>query len=234
MGARRWVGRHRQQSRFSNPGRFADLLASLPTEPAELSAVARNVIVRYRASGHDLPEHTRNDIHLRWIESLLAIDQCRHRAPLTAPRQVTTRVQGCCRDHTLLCVSVLRAHDVAARSRVGFAGYFADGWHHDHVIVEAWIDGRWQRFDPELADPAPGVPIPTDMTWSPAQGRGFVSAANAWLAHRRGQIDPDTFGVDPAVPVHRGPRFLFNEVIIEIAHRFGDELLLWDDWGRME
>ena len=31
----------------------------------------------------------------------------------------------------------------------------------------------------------------------------------------------------------RGPRFLFNEVILEVAHRFGDELLLWDVWGRI-
>ena len=25
---------------------------------------------------------------------------------------------------------------------------------------------------------------------------------------------------------------MFNEVIYEVAHRFGDELLLWDVWGR--
>ena len=103
----------------------------------------------------------------------------------------------------------------AGRSRVGFAGHFVNGWHHDHVIVEAWFDGRWQSFDPELADPAPDVHVPTDMTLGPAAGRGFVSAANAWLAYRDGRIDPKTYGVDPAVSVHRGPRFLFNEVIIE-------------------
>jgi hypothetical protein len=26
---------------------------------------------------------------------------------------------------------------------------------------------------------------------------------------------------------------LFDEVIFEVAHRFGDELLLWDGWGRV-
>ncbi len=220
------IGGYRKQSRFSDPGRFAELLSSLPVDPAELSAVVRNVIVHYRASGHVLPEQTRGDINLRWIESLLQVDQRRHDAPLTVPRTATERAQGCCRDHTLLCISALRAHGVPARSRVGFAGYFVDGWHHDHVIVEAWFDGRWQLFDPELADPAPDVPVPTDMTLGLAAGRGFVSAANAWLAYRDGRIDP-------AVPVHRGPRFLFNEVIIESAHRCGDELLLWDGWGRM-
>lgn len=37
----------------------------------------------------------------------------------------------------------------------------------------------------------------------------------------------------PGLPGFRGPRFLFDEVISEVAHRFGDELLLWDGWGRM-
>lgn len=227
------VGRHRAQSRFSDPRRFAALLTPISPQPADLSTVARNVIVHYRASGHILPSDTRDDINLRWVERLLETDQDRHVAPLTVPRDATARAQGCCRDHTLLCVSALRAHGIPARSRVGFAGYFIAGWHHDHVIVEVWVGGQWQRFDPELGDPTPDVTTPTDMAWSSAQGRGFVSAANAWLAHRRGEIDPETFGVDPSIPVHRGPQFLFNEVIIEIAHRFGDELLLWDGWGRM-
>ena len=26
---------------------------------------------------------------------------------------------------------------------------------------------------------------------------------------------------------------MFDEVIHEIAHRFGDEMLLWDSWGRI-
>jgi hypothetical protein len=35
------------------------------------------------------------------------------------------------------------------------------------------------------------------------------------------------------MPLFRGPRFLFDEVIYEVAHRFGDEMLLWDAWGRI-
>lgn len=229
-----FLERWRVQSRFSEPGRFADLLEPIPADPATLSALARNVIVHYRASGHALPRWSQGDINLRWIARLLDTDQSRHRAPLQAPRSVVDRAQGCCRDQTLLCVSVLRAHGVPARSRVGFAGYFVDGWHHDHVVVEMWTGERWQLFDPGLSEPASEVPDPTDMTWSPATGHGFVSAAHAWLAYRQGLVDAETFGVDPSVPVRRGPRFLFNEVIIEIAHRAGDELLLWDSWGRID
>jgi hypothetical protein len=35
------------------------------------------------------------------------------------------------------------------------------------------------------------------------------------------------------MPLFSGPRFIFDEVIYEVAHRFGDELLLWDGWGRI-
>ncbi len=224
---------HASHTPYSDPGRHRDLVRAVPTDPEGLSAVARNLIVHYRASGHELPEETRSDIDHRWLEAALSTDQARHPKPLAEPRPVTERVQGCCRDHTLFCVGVLREHGIPARSRVGFAGYFVDGWHHDHVIVQAWLDDRWRCFDPELDEAIAGVPDPTDMALGPATGRGFVTAAEAWSAHRRGEIDPETFGVDPEIPMFRGPRFLFDEVIYEIAHRFGDELLLWDGWGRM-
>lgn len=218
---------------YSDPGRHRDLVADLPADPTGLSAVARNLIVHYRASGHELPASSRNDIDARWLEATLDLDQGRHRAALTEPRDVLDRVQGCCRDHTLFCVGVLRSHGIAARSRVGFAGYFIDGWHHDHVIVEAWIDGRWQRFDPEIEQGYAAMPTPMDIGRCELDGTGFVTAAQAWAGHRRGELDPETYGIDPELPGFRGERFLFDEVIYEIAHRFGDELLLWDAWGRI-
>lgn len=224
---------HAVHTAYSDPGRYAALFGPLPIDPAALSTVARNVIVHYRASGHQLPESTRDEINSRWIERIIAADQTRHVPALNAPRAVGARVQGCCRDHTLFCVAALREHGVPARSRVGFAGYLVDGWHHDHVIVEAWIGGRWQRFDPEVHESLPHLPTPTDIQWDTAGGPGFITAAQAWSAHRNAELDAEVYGVDPTVPVIRGERFLFNEVICEVAHRFGDELLLWDVWGRM-
>ncbi len=223
---------HAAHTPYSAPGAHAALLDALPSDPAALSAIARNVIVHYRASGEELPTETRGDICLRWVEDILSTDQARHPAPLDRPRPPTARVQGCCRDHTLLCVATLRQHGIPARSRVGFAGYFTPGWHHDHVIVEAWLDGRWRRFDPEVEGPLPGLPDPTDIAFG--QARGFLTAAQAWARFREGELDPDTFGVAPEVPMLRGDRFLLEEVIYEVAHRFGDELLLWDGWGRIE
>jgi hypothetical protein len=224
---------HAVHTPYSDPGRHADLLVDLPTDPSGLSAVARNVIVHYRASGHALPVETRDEINARWLEDILSADQRRHPWPLATPRNVTERVQGCCRDHSLFCVGALRSHGIPARTRVGFAGYFIDGWHHDHVIVETWLGDRWLRFDSEVDAPRPSLPAPMDVAPSPLGSTGFVTAAEAWVGYRHGMIDAATYGVGPEVPGFRGPFFLFDEVIFEVAHRFGDELLLWDSWGRV-
>lgn len=118
---------HAAHSPYSDPGTYAELLSALPTDPAELSAVARNLIVHYRASGHELPEATRHEVNSRWVEQILAADPGRHPWPLDRPREVAGRVQGCCRDHTLFCVAGLREHGVPALSRVGFAGNLRRG-----------------------------------------------------------------------------------------------------------
>ncbi len=216
-------------SAYSAGGRWAALLEAVPAEPDALSAVARNVIAHYRANASELPEETRADIHLRWLEAMLDADQQRNARPLAGERAMSERLQGCCRDHTLLCVGVLRQHDVPARSRVGFASYFRPDWNHDHVVVEAWLGGRWTRFDPELAVGA--VPFdPLDI--GAGSHAPFVTAAEAWLGHRAGRIDVETYGVDVGSPV-RGSWFVRSYVVMELAHRLKDELLLWDGWGAM-
>lgn len=222
---------HAVHTRFSDPDGHAGALAAVPADPAELSAVARNVIVHYRASGRGLPESSAQDIHSRWLSVILDRDAERHPGPLAAPREPTERVQGCCRDHTLLSVGVLRQHGIPARSRVGFAGYFSPSWNHDHVIVEWWNGQRWQRFDPEMAEPSAALPNPLDLAAGP--DAPFRTAAEVWLGHRQGSLDIDRFGVDESVPMIGGRWFVRNYVIGEVAHRFGDELLLWDNWGAM-
>src|SRR5213076_2445200 len=134
------------------------------------------------------------------------------------------RVQGCCRDHSLLAVAALRHHRVPARTRVGFASYLFESWHYDHVVVEVWDDGRWRRFDPEIAEPLPGLADPTDIPTSP--DAPFVTAAQVWLGHRGGLLDVARYGAIE-YPALQGEPFVYAKVICELAHRFGDELLLW-------
>jgi hypothetical protein len=225
---------HSAHSAYSDPGVHAAALDAVPAEPAalsELSAVARNVIVHYRASGEQLPDSSAQDIHSRWLATILDLDAERHPVPLAEPRPAVERVQGCCRDHTLFSVGVLRQHGIPARSRIGFAGYFSPTWNHDHVIVEFWDGDRWRRFDPEMGEPTAALPTPLDIPAGPDSP--FRTAAEVWRGYRAGTLDAETFGVDESVPVIRGRWFIRNYVLFEVAHRFGDELLLWDNWGAM-
>jgi hypothetical protein len=222
---------HSTQSPYSDPGRWARLFDEIQPSVASVSAMARNVVAHYRAQAEQLPESSRDDISLRWAEAILETDQRRHDAPLTVERAIGERVQGCCRDHTLLAVSALRHHGVPARSRVGFASYFSTTtWHHDHVIVEAWFDGRWRAFDPEIEAPLPRLADPTDMAL--ALDTPFLTASRVWLGHRSGSLDVTRFGVEQGLGIG-GEWFVCGYVIGELAHRFGDELLLWDSWGAM-
>lgn len=176
-----------------------------------------------------LPRETVGEVNSRWLEVILDHDQARHPVPLHQPREVRSRVQACCRDFTLLAVAILRSHGIPARSRVGFAGYFVDGWHHDHVVPAALLDGRWYRFEPELAEPTALLSDPLDLR----PGVGFETAAEVWRAWRAAGKDLSTYGVDPSMPNKTGPWFAANYLILEVAHRYGDELPLWDGWGGM-
>ena len=219
-----------RQSAYSEPGRHAQLFERVEPTIESVSAMARNVVVHYQAPGLELPRESRPDVDLRWVEAILATDQRRHHAPLDCERPVEARVQGCCRDHSLLAVAALRHHGVPARSRVGFASYLVESWHCDHVVVEIWIEGRWRRFDPEVAQPFPALRDPTDIPLSP--DGPFLTAAEAWLGHRAGRLDVTRFGA-PEHAALQGDPFVHAKVICELAHRFGDELLLWDRWGAM-
>lgn len=219
-----------EHSCFSDPGAYAGLVDAVPTDLAELSAVARNTTIHYRVHMDELPEATCPDIDARWLSSRLRIDQERHHGkPLAEPREPAARVQGCCRDFTLFCVGVLRQHGIPARSRIGFAPYFGDGWYFDHVIPEYWDGGHWHVFDSEVAHRTdlPGGVDPLDVHL----GSDFITASQAWHAYRNGEDDLSTFGVAPDLPYLSGPTFVRNYVVYELAHRFGDELLLWDVWG---
>ncbi|WP_432973191.1 transglutaminase domain-containing protein [Dactylosporangium sp. CA-233914] len=214
--------RYREQSRFSDPGRFGELLDELPEDLAELMAVVRNVVVHYRAAGIAFTGPRLAEIDSRWVAKMLELDQQRFPGPLREPRPEAERVVGCCRDFALLTIAALRRRGVPARSRVGFSPYFAEDWNYDHVVAEYWNGRRWVLADPQL-DPAA---YPFDTADVPL----FITAAQAWTAHRRGLIDADRYGVDPALPF-RGHQFLLDNVLLEVAHRQGDEALLWDQWG---
>ncbi|NEE04504.1 transglutaminase domain-containing protein [Phytoactinopolyspora halotolerans] len=219
-------------SSYTDPSRHAGLLEAVPADISGLSAVARNVIIHYRASEADLPMATRDDINLRWLSALLDADQARHGMPLPEPRAEVARVQGCCRDHTLFCVAALRQLGIPARSLVGFSNYSGDDYNNDHVIVQTYdgVSDRWIRFDPEIETPPDRLPDPHDI--ESGKNAPFQTAAEVWQGYRSGGLDPSLFGTGPGSSIG-GAWFIRNYVLLQLAHRYSDELLLWDAWGGM-
>ncbi|NEA34783.1 transglutaminase-like domain-containing protein [Streptomyces sp. SID13031] len=215
------------QTSYSDPGVHAALLDELPSDIPGLTAVIRNLVIHYRGGGIEFTGDRYEEINHRWVSAMLATDQRRNGTALATPREPFDRVVGCCRDYTLLTVSALRHQGVPARSRIGFSSYFAEGFNHDHVVVEYWNGERWVMVDAQL-EPGPHWKFdPQDMSagW-------FRSAAEVWLGYRAGELDGDTFGVDPSLPI-RGGWFIRNYVLFQLSHLQGDELLLWDSWGAM-
>jgi hypothetical protein len=220
------------QTRFSDPGPYAGLYDALPDDVGGIAAMVRNLLIHYRAGGIEFTGERLAEIDNRWVSAILATDQKRNGTALATPREPIDRVVGCCRDYTLLFVSMARHKGIPARSRVGFGDYFVEGFNPDHVVAEYWNGDRWVMVDAEL-DPA-DPKHPFDVADMP-RGR-LRSAAEVWRGYRDGELDGDRFGVDPnpdlPLKLHGG-WFIRNYVHYQLAHLNGDELLLWDNWGAM-
>lgn len=218
---------------FSNPGRDTARLAQVSADLEGLSAVSRNLVVHYLSYGRNITEETAADINSRWVTDILAKDRSRHRRkPYAAPRKANEAVRGCCRDHCLLAVSILRSNGVPARIRYGYADYLVRGFSVDHTIVEVWNEDerRWIRFDPEVPAPTKVLAEPFDQMAGPHAP--FKTAAEVWQGWRGRTLNPNDYGVRPGGP-ERGPWMIQTAVIRDAAFRAQAEPLLWDTWGAM-
>ena len=203
-----------------------------PTELAAIRRLASRLVFHYRASGdpadHGCAAERMGEIDLRYADDMLA--RLHDLNPdLTANRGDTERILGCCRDFTLLFVTLCRHVGMPARSRVGFANYLIDGWYLDHVIAEVWDGERWRMVEPQLPD---GFPL--DLLDVPRDG--FLVGADAWIACRDGRLDPESFVVAPGVPDPklRSWPYLAHNLVLDLAAVNRREALLWETWGALE
>ncbi|QAY73280.1 transglutaminase domain-containing protein [Agromyces protaetiae] len=113
------------QSPYSDPGRHAALVAAVAPEPRDIHRAVTATIAHYRGDPVPPTPDQLADIDRRWVAAILDAAASRCDGPLDRPRASAERVGGCCRDHSLLAVSILRAHGVPARTRLGFADYFS-------------------------------------------------------------------------------------------------------------
>jgi hypothetical protein len=137
---------------------------------------------------------------------------------------------GVCRHYAVVATAALRAGGVPARARCGFARYFEAGKHVDHWVVERWdaADARWVRFDPQLDEVQLGLIAERVDPLDLAVG-AFLTGGEAWQACRRGDLDPETFGIFDMW----GSWFIAGNVVRDLAALNKVEMLPWDVWGAM-
>lgn len=226
-------------SPFSDPGDRAGMLDPVSADLAAMRAAITPLVFHYRGDG-DWPEHGISperiaEVDLRYADAMLGRIAELSGAPLGEAREPRERMVGCCRDFTLLFVSLARHHGIPARSRVGFATYFFRGYAVDHVVAEVWdaAGERWRLVDPELhpghIDPTDGAMLdPLDLPRD-----RFIVAPEAWRRCREGDDDPERYLVSPflEIPELRGWPYLLHNVVHDLAALNKREMILWDDWG---
>jgi hypothetical protein len=225
---------------YRTPGPITDLsscsleaLAGLPDQPSELMAVVRGCVTEPATLTQiyklDIPSGRDDERQIRraadMVAKILELDD----APLTQARPPERRFLGTCRNYATLTAALFRRAGIATRVRAGFAGYFVAGTWMDHWIVEYERDGAWVRVDTELDDTwlskhAPGA------TSESLAGTSFLSGCEAWHRCRTAELDPDRFNMGG----HWGIGEIRGSVLYDLAALNQDEMLPWDEWGRME
>lgn len=226
-------------STFSDPGTCVAMLDAVPGDLAAMRHAINPLVFHYRGDGdwteNGITPERIAEVDLRYADAMLGRIAELSGAPLGETRIPQERMVGCCRDFTLLFISLARHHGIPARSRVGFATYFFKGYAVDHVVAEVWdaAEARWRLVDPELhaghIDPTDGVVLdPLDLPRD-----RFIVAPEAWLRCREGGDDPERYLVSPflEIPELRGWPYLLHNVVHDLAALNKREMILWDDWG---
>lgn len=146
--------------------------------------------------------------------------------PVTVAREPIERVLCICRHFTLLHTALLRAVGVPARVRCGFSNYFDHAKWYDHWITERWNGMRWVRDDPQI-DELQAKVVNLDFDPYDQPSGKFLSGAEAWVAARAGDVDPQCFGIFDMW----GMGFIGGNVVLDFACLNKVELLPWDVWG---
>jgi hypothetical protein len=222
-----------RQSAMSAPGAHAALFADLPRDRAALCVLIQGLLLHEHlagAYGVTLSPERHGEAHIRSVEGMLTALRARSDAPLTAARDVDTRLIGVCRHFSLLMAAMMRSQGVPARARCGFAGYFEPGQWVDHWVCEIWDDasGRWVLVDAQL-DERQRTRFSIDFDPLDTPRDRFLVAGDGWARCRDGAADPGRFGI---MAMH-GLWFVAGNLVRDAAALMGHELLPWDVWGAM-
>ncbi len=222
---------------YATPGPMTRLpetltTAAIPTDLDEVRRAVQGLLLHrdwaalYCVTGTDIrlhEEHLRSTVEV--LERAFEISA----APVTVVRDPIDRVLCICRHFTLVHTAFLRAHGVPARVRCGFSNYFDPAKWFDHWITERWDGERWVRDDPQVDDVQQTIVTLDFDPYDQPPGK-FLSASEAWIAARAGEVDPNLFGIFDMW----GLGFISGNVVSDMACINKVELLPWDHFGLMK
>lgn len=122
-------------------------------------------------------------------------------------REAKDKIHITCRGQAILLASILKAKNIPARARSGFAEYIHyDGIYYDHWITEYYDEkeNRWKLVDAD--EHCPDHEMGFDLNDIPYDK--FLFGANAWLEVREGKYkeesilyasEPVTLGLKAAI-----------------------------------
>jgi hypothetical protein len=215
------------------PEEYHNQIKALPDDISELVKITQSLLVHIfwaERYGLKLEDARQSEVNLRKVSEklprLFELDS----APLTTPRLLERRLVCNCRDISTLFVSILRLKGIPARARCGFGVYFLPEHYEDHWVVEYWNTSqkRWVMLDAQLDDIQKETLKIAFNTLDMPAGQ-FITGGQAWQLVRRGQANPDDFGIFD----YHGLEFIRGNVIRDLLSLLKTETLPWDCWGML-
>jgi hypothetical protein len=179
--------------------------------------------------GVQLSDEQKASLNVRGMDGKLALLKAAGIASLHEPLAPAQRQVGNCRDFSLFLTALLRARGIPARARCGFGTYFLPDHYEDHWVIEYWDRdrSRWVMVDPQI-DEMMAAALKLDFDPLDMPSGKFVVAGQAWQMARRGEADPEAFGI---FDMH-GLWFIAGNVVRDILALNKIEILPWDHgWG---
>lgn len=225
------VDGYRAHSQWTDPGRWAPLVAELPPDPARLPGELSGFLLHPFIApmrGERVPEAAANDQDIRSVEAMLDRLQARVPGALATARAAPDRLFCVCAGFARIATAVFRAHGLPARCRSGFATYFAAGNLEDHWVCEYWTGAGWRLLDAQL-DPASVRDLGLDFApWDVPRDR-FLDGSTAWRRMRAGELDASRMGLSPLGLA--GAWFVVGNLMLDVAALNKEELLPWEKWS---
>jgi hypothetical protein len=223
------------QSFITDPGEYSPLFSELPDDIPSICKIVQGLLIHQYwagAYGFSIPEERIPEYQIRDIASKIKRILELSDKPLTEPRPPDKRLVGNCRDYAVMLTSMLRYKRIPSRTRIGFATYFAPGWHEDHILCEMWNakEGIWILADTQLDDiQSKALGIDFDPCDVPSDQ--FLPGGMAWQLCRENKADPNTFGYGDTIG---GLPNIRGNLVRDVAFLNKVEILGWDYWGLIE